>query len=267
MKTIKIRRDLKERLYRQRYLLPNAVTLGNMFCGFLTIIYAASGRFEKAIAAIAIAILLDGLDGRVARRFNATSRFGVEFDSFSDLVSFGLAPALLMYYWCFRVGADEIGVAITFVYALCAASRLARFNISTENLQSFTGLPTPGAAAAVAAAVYWHPVAQQSLSSEVIGAIIMLGLAYLMVSRIEFFSIKRLKLRGMHFWGRLALGVGIALIWYSSRVGFFVVAWGYALSGPLGCIWPFKGLLLKSKAAAATDRANQIQIESISGGQ
>jgi CDP-diacylglycerol--serine O-phosphatidyltransferase len=242
MKPIKIRRDLKERLYRQRYLLPNAVTLGNMFCGFLTIIYAASGRFEKAVAAIALAILLDGLDGRVARRFNATSKFGVEFDSFSDLISFGLAPALLMYYWCFRVGADEIGVAITFVYAMCAASRLARFNISAENLQSFTGLPTPGAAAGVASLVFLNPVAQESFLYEFLGAGCMLGLAYLMVSRIEFFSIKRLKIRGIHFWARLGLGVAIALVWYSTKIGFFAVAWAYCLSGPLGLVWPLNKL-------------------------
>ena len=239
MKQIKIRRDIRERFYRQRFILPNAVTLGNMFCGFLTIIYAASGRFEKAVAAIAIAILLDGLDGRVARRFNATSRFGLEFDSFSDLISFGLAPALLMYYWCFRVGADEFGVAITFVYALSAASRLARFNISAENLQAFTGLPTPGAAAAVASVVYLSPVPQQTLFAEGVGALVMLGLAYLMVSRIEFFSIKQIKPKGMHFWGRLALGVGIALVWYNTKVGFLVIAWTYCLSGPLGIIWPF----------------------------
>ena len=88
--------ELRERLYRRRYIVPNAVTFGNLFCGFLTIIYATSGRYEKAVAAIAIAFLLDGLDGRVARQLNATSKFGVEFDSFADLVSFGVAPAILM---------------------------------------------------------------------------------------------------------------------------------------------------------------------------
>src|SRR4051812_49244437 len=106
--------DFKHRLYRRRYLLPNAVTVGNMFCGFLAMVYANAGHFEKAFAAVFFAILLDGLDGRVARRFNATSKFGVEFDSFSDLVSFGIAPAIMMYCWCFRAHADEFGVVVCF---------------------------------------------------------------------------------------------------------------------------------------------------------
>ena len=145
------RLELKQRIYRRRYLVPNAVTLANLFCGFLAIIYASSFRFEKAVIAIVLAILLDGLDGRVARRLNATSKFGLEFDSFSDLVSFGVAPAMLIYHWAFQQQADEWGVFVTFVYAICAASRLARFNIAPENLKGFTGLPTPGAAAVVAA--------------------------------------------------------------------------------------------------------------------
>ena len=180
--------ELKERLYRQRYILPNAVTIGNMFCGFLTIIYASSGRFSKAAIAIFIAILLDGLDGRVARRFNATSRFGLEFDSFSDLVSFGVAPAILMYHWCFQIKADEFGVFIGFVYIICAASRLARFNISEENLSSFQGLPSPAAAAMIGSIVFSFPIVEPGAVIISAGSILMLFIAYLMVSNIEFFK-------------------------------------------------------------------------------
>lgn len=259
METIKLRGELKDRLYRRRYLVPNAVTLGNMFCGFLTVIYAASGRFEKAVIAIGIAILLDGLDGRVARRLNATSRFGVEFDSFSDLVSFGIAPALLMYYWCFLNGADEFGVAMTFVYALCAASRLARFNISAENLQSFVGLPTPGAAGAVAAIVNCAPWAQNSLWVEALGTVVMLGLAYLMVSRVEFFSIKRMKLKGLRLFARVALGLLIALIWYNSRIGFLVLALGYVGSGVWGLIWNRGRVVQAAVAPPGSERLTQVK--------
>ncbi|MBX7144358.1 MAG: CDP-diacylglycerol--serine O-phosphatidyltransferase [Oligoflexia bacterium] len=259
MQPIKIRSELKDRLYRRRYLVPNAVTLGNMFCGFLTVIYAASGRFEKAVIAIAVAILLDGLDGRVARRLNATSRFGVEFDSFSDLVSFGIAPALLMYYWCFLNGADEFGVAMTFVYALCAASRLARFNISAENLQSFVGLPTPGAAGAVAAIVNCAPWAQNSWWAEILGTCVMLGLAYLMVSRVEFFSIKRMKLKGLRLFARVALGLLIALIWYNSRIGFLVLAFGYVGSGMVALLLQRLRPAAPINAAPGSERLTQIK--------
>ena len=156
------RETLKERWYRRRFLVPNAVTLANMFCGFLAIVYASNGRYEKAALAIGIAILLDGLDGRVARKLNATSPFGVEFDSFSDLISFGLAPAILIYFWAFASGANEFGVIVTFPYCVAAATRLARFNISPPNLKSFVGLPTPGAAALAAAVVNFAPTVNSS---------------------------------------------------------------------------------------------------------
>lgn len=233
----RLRQDIKDRLYRRRYVVPNAVTLGNMFCGFLAIIYAASGRFHQATIAIAVAILLDGLDGRVARRLNATSKFGVEFDSFSDLVSFGVAPALLMYYWAFVSGADEFGVAVSFVFALCSASRLARFNIATENTPHFVGLPTPGAAGVIAAAVHCSPKQQSGLVIEIIGTILLLGIAYLMVSRIPFFSIKHLKFKSMRFLSRIATGLLIALIWYNSKLGLITLSLGYALSGPINWAW------------------------------
>jgi len=224
---------LRDRFYRRRYLVPNAVTLANMFCGFLAIIYASSGRFEKAALAIGLAIMLDGLDGRVARKLQATSRFGVEFDSFSDLVSFGVGPAILMYNWCFRATADEWGVFVTFVFALCAASRLARFNISDTNLKAFTGLPTPGAAGMVAAIVNFSPVVESSLLLTIFGTTLMLLLASLMVSSVEFFSVKQINLTRMPPVVFILLGALIALIWYNSSVGFVALAAIYVASGPL----------------------------------
>jgi CDP-diacylglycerol--serine O-phosphatidyltransferase len=226
------RQDLREILYRRRYAVPNAVTVGNMFCGFLAIMYASSGRFEKAVVAILIAILLDGLDGRVARRLNATSKFGIEFDSFSDVVSFGLAPAVLMYHWAFQSLADEFGVVVTFFYALCAASRLARFNISAENLKSFTGLPTPGAAVFVVSVVFADPYAQQSYLIVGVGTAVMLAIGYLMVSTVEFFSIKQFKLAGVRTRGRILMALLIALTWYSSKLGLLLLAAAYVMSGP-----------------------------------
>lgn len=227
-----LRPRIRDQFYRRRYLIPNGVTVGNMFCGFLSIVYASSGRFEKAALAILFAILLDGLDGRVARRLNATSRFGVEFDSLSDLVSFGVAPALMVYFWSLREVADEFGVFVTFVYAMCAASRLARFNISPENLKSFLGLPSPGAAGVVAAIVYFKPVIEPSIALAGFSAAVMLLLGFLMVSKIGFFSIKKLKVRGLRLFARVSVGALIALIWYNPRIGLLTLASLYALSGP-----------------------------------
>lgn len=226
------RQELKEILYRRRYAIPNAVTVGNMFCGFLAIMYASSGRLEKAVFAILIAILLDGLDGRVARRLNATSKFGVEFDSFSDLVSFGLAPAVMMYHWAFQRVADEVGVAFTFLYALCAASRLARFNISTENLKSFSGLPTPGAAAFMVALVYSAPYQHESYLIAGVGMIASGCIAYLMVSTIEFMSIKQFKFTGMKMRMRIFIGAIIVMVWIKPALGLLTLSTVYAASGP-----------------------------------
>lgn len=227
------REALREVVYRRRYLVPNLVTLGNMFCGYLAIFYSATGRFQQALLTIAIAILLDGLDGRVARKLSATSEFGMEFDSFSDVVSFGVAPAVLMYHWGLQSVADDFGIFITFAYLLCAASRLARFNLAPSNLAGFTGLPTPGAAGAVISLIYLCLDTPDGTLKTVLSSLTMATLALLMVSSIEFFSIKMIKMRKGINAGMLALGCTIALVWYSPKVGFFTIAMLYCLSGPL----------------------------------
>ena len=224
--------EFKEKLYRRRYLLPNSVTLGSMFCGFLSIIYASSDRFEKAALAIAVSIILDGLDGRVARKFNATSKFGVEFDSFSDLISFGVAPAILMYNWGFRIQADEFGVLIGFIFALCAASRLARFNLADGAQTYFTGLPTPGAAGVVAACVNFIPHPHFNSAVLAASSALMLSLSYLMVSQYEFVSVKKVTVRSMRLLFRVLIGATIALMWYRFDVGFLVVSMTYLVSTP-----------------------------------
>lgn len=230
------RARLKERLYERRFLLPNAVTVGNMFCGFLSMIYSSSGRYEKACIAIFIAIVLDGIDGRVARRFNATSKFGVEYDSFSDLISFGVAPAALMYHWAFKPIADEFGVLVSFFYAVCAASRLARFNISTENLTSFMGLPSPGAAVFIVSLVFLNPTLETSPLIVTLCTLSLVSIGYLMVSKIEFLSIKKLKLARARLVTRLVAAVSIALIWYYPKSMIFAIACIYAMSGPVKSI-------------------------------
>jgi len=243
------REEIIQRWYKRRFILPNAVTVGNMFCGFLALVYATSGRFDKACLAIALGILLDGFDGKVARKLNATSKFGMEFDSLSDVVTFGVAPAVLMYNWCFKATADEFGVLINFIYFICTASRLARFNVTEPDLRRFCGLPSPAAAAGVASFVFLDPFSvtkytvfgyafeKPDLSGTVLatgmGAIIMLSLAYLMVCRIPYISIKVFQMKGMPLRGRLAIGLVIALVWWIPQWSLFLISAGYALSGPI----------------------------------
>ena len=197
----------------------------------MSIVYAASGRYEKAVIATVVAILLDGLDGRVARRLKATSKFGVEFDSFADLISFGLAPAFLMYEWCFKAMADEFGVFICFVYVLCAASRLVRFNITEKSLSAFQGLPSPAAAAMMVSLVNIDPTFIVGKSTIAGLTVIVLVVAYLMVSNIEFLSIKQVKINRYPLFVRLLLFAIIPFTWYMPRAVFVVISALFCLSG------------------------------------
>lgn len=230
--------DLRARLYQRRYILPNLVTLASMFCGFLAVIYAATARPEKAVTAIGLAILFDGLDGRVARRFNATSKFGGEFDSFADFVSFGVAPAMLMYHWAFRALADEWGVFVCFMFALGAATRLARFNLSSENLKSFQGLPTPASAGLVASVIHFNPQLQVGQWFIAAGSLLLLSLAFLMVSKFEYVSIKKVRFDHLPRPVFVAMGALIALIWYNHQLGLLVVTTAYVVSGPF--LWLYR---------------------------
>jgi CDP-diacylglycerol--serine O-phosphatidyltransferase len=138
----------------------------------------------------------------------------------------------VIYNWCFRSIADEFGVFITFIYAICAASRLARFNIADENLKAFTGLPTPGAAAMVASVINLSPVAHHSTATLIGGTILMPLLGYLMVSKIEFFSVKLLRVNTFGLFARILIGAMIGLLWYNNKVGFLVLSTAYCVSGP-----------------------------------
>lgn len=234
--------EMREILYHRRYVLPNAVTVSNMFCGFLSIVYAAragaaasldesANFFLKAAWAIIVAIIFDGFDGRVARRFNATSKFGLEFDSLSDLISFGVAPAVLMYQWCFRAMADEIGVLVCFVFCLGAACRLARFNVTETNLKAFEGMPSPAAAGIVASIVCVFYKLQPNTIWHLFGfAGVMILVGYLMVSHLEYFSIKQLRMNRRSVFLLLVVGFLIAMLWYAPGISAMVVFVGYALS-------------------------------------
>jgi CDP-diacylglycerol--serine O-phosphatidyltransferase len=179
------------------YLLPNLFTTGALFAGFFAIVQAMNGRFEYAAVAIFIAMVLDGLDGRVARMTHTQSEFGAEYDSLSDMVSFGVAPALVMYEWALK-GMGKWGWFAAFIYCAATALRLARFNtnIDVVDKRYFQGLPSPAAAALVAGFVlvmldYGH--AGESVRWYAAVVTVFAGLS--MVSNLPFYSFKDLNMR------------------------------------------------------------------------
>lgn len=227
----------KARIQRQVRLIPSVVTMIGTFCGFLAVIYSCTGQFETAAKCIALAILLDGLDGRLARRLNATSDFGRELDSLSDMLAFGVAPGCLVYFWGLREGAEEFGVVACFLYVVCTAIRLARFNItpsSSDAKSSFCGLPSPGAAAAIAALIYAFPNIERTTVVNILtwGYTVMLG--GLMVSTFEFISVKSLKITKGNIWYLyILLAVAVPICWKFNREMPVILAAAYALSGPI----------------------------------
>ena len=226
----------QDRRKRGIYLLPNLFTTGVLFGGFFAVLSAADGQFEKAAIAVFAAMVLDGLDGRVARLTNTQTAFGAEYDSLSDMVAFGLAPGLVMYLWALQ-DMGRLGWLAAFVYVTGAALRLARFNTQTgvADKRFFQGLPSPSAAAIVAGIV-WVGVdygidAQQV--APVAGVLTTLaGLA--MVSKLRYHSFKQVDFRGrVNFFVLVLIAVAAAVIVAEPSLvllGGFLV---YAVSGPV----------------------------------
>ncbi len=225
------------------YLLPNLFTTGAMFAGYYSIIASINGKYETAAIFIFIAALLDGLDGRVARLTNTQSDFGVQYDSLSDLVSFGLAPSILMFTWALQSLGDihpvmgKIGWLASFIYAVSAALRLARFNVQVEVLDKayFQGLPSPAAAGLLASFVWAAEdlgLSTHDLRFVALPLTVITGL--LMVSRFRYYSFKTLPIKERVSFGWILLLVGIfVLLALDPPKVLFVTAFSYALSGPV----------------------------------
>ena len=185
--------DAVDRKRRGIYLLPNMITTAGLFAGFYSIVAAMNNRFEAAAVAIFVAMIMDGIDGRVARLTNTQSEFGVQYDSLSDMVCFGLAPALVMYEWSLQsmlsVGWAKLGWLAAFIYTASAALRLARFNaqITTAEKKYFRGLPSPSAAGLV-----WVATDLGIAGEDLVYPVFVLTVAtgMLMVSNIRYFSFK-----------------------------------------------------------------------------
>ncbi len=217
------------------YLLPNLFTIAAMFSGFYAIISAMKGQFEQAAIAILLACVFDSLDGRVARLLNAASEFGAQLDSLADMMSFGVAPALVLYCWSLsHIG--KIGWLAAFIYAVCTALRLARFNVTdVDEKRYFFGVPTPVAAAFVAAAVWastGYGINGEDIAPVVV--IMAIGLGVLKVSRIKYRSFKDLDLSGkVPFMVIVAIVLVIAIIWLDPPDILLCIASIYLLSGPV----------------------------------
>ena len=251
----------RRRLRRGVYLLPSLFTLGNMFCGYACIVYATRGEFETAAPFIGIAFLLDGLDGRIARLTGGESEFGVQFDSLADIISFGVAPAVLVFHWGLQP-LGRLGWAAGFVFVACAAMRLARFNIQHGgDKRYFVGMPSPAAAAVPAATVYAYPWGLYDYRQALPVLVMTLLPAALMVSTMRFRSFKTFDLQNRKPYTALVLiAVMIAAIATHPRAVLVVLAYGYLASAFIGqAITRFKhrggrGEAGASSGGATTDR-------------
>jgi CDP-diacylglycerol--serine O-phosphatidyltransferase len=222
------------------YLLPNLFTTGALFAGFYAVIAALRGDFESAPIAILFALVFDGLDGRIARLTNTSSKFGAEYDSLSDMVSFGVAPALVMFSWALG-GLGKFGWSAAFIYVACAALRLARFNtqIDTADKNYFTGLASPAAACVIVSTVWvCHDLGWvgENLPYEVsvLVALLTATLGFLMIANFPYYSFK-----GIDFRGRVPFVVMIAVVLIFGLVTvdppriLLIAFLAYAASGPI----------------------------------
>lgn len=227
------------RLRRSVYVLPSAFTVGNIFAGFVAVISCLSRDYDIAAQAIGLAVVLDGLDGRVARLANVTSDFGLQLDSLADVVSFGIAPAILVYSW----GLEDFGRFArfsAFVFLICGVMRLARFNVQVQNLKHFAGLPIPAGAGVIAATVHFFPQPPEGpvFKTALVGATYLT--AFLMISTIRYPSLKRLNLgRGKSHLMILVIALLVAGIYFYSQLVLMAVATAYLCSGPLMRLYQF----------------------------
>ncbi|MDO4436205.1 MAG: CDP-diacylglycerol--serine O-phosphatidyltransferase [Cardiobacteriaceae bacterium] len=233
--------------FKAIYLLPNLFTTAALFCGYYAIICSLNGLFGRAALAIFIAMICDGLDGRVARWTHTESAFGVQYDSLADLISFGLAPALLMYQWVLKLTAtlpnypNRLGLLVAFLYLACTAIRLARFNTQAENADKsiFIGLPSPSAAAVVAGYLWlgakhgWNPEEQVGMA-----LVLTTLVAFAMISDLYYYSFKTFKPNTrLPRMKAILPALIIFAIMLDPPITLFTIFSLYALHAPLWWAW------------------------------
>jgi len=224
-------------IHRGTYIVPNLFTTANLFAGFFGIVNAINGRYEMAAVAVLMSCVFDILDGKVARLTGATSRFGVEYDSLADLVSFGVGPGLLMYLWALKPF-GRLGWLAAFVFVACGALRLARFNVQVEvvNKKYFVGLPIPGAAGMVSTSVLflndWLVPGTPASTAPLLVATYLLG--FLMVSTVPFNSFKDLEITKTKPIAVIFVSiVMVTIIAIHPELMLFLFVLAYVLSGPV----------------------------------
>jgi len=231
--------DRHENLRRGVYLLPNLLTTGGLFAGFYSIVATMNGNYLLAGWFVLIAAVFDGLDGKVARMTGTTSRFGVEYDSLADLVAFGVAPGLMMYAWALKPF-GKLGWLAAFLYVVCGALRLARFNVQITTVESkrFVGLPIPAAAGMSASLViFFHYLGGTGTIKKVSVLLLIYVLAALMVSNIRYYAFKDPELVRRQPFGFLVLAIFfIIVIVAQPEIMLFTIACVYVASGPIGSL-------------------------------
>ena len=244
-------------------MLPTLFTVGNLFCGFTSVVQASQGRFGSAALLVLLAALLDGLDGRIARLTGTASEFGIQFDSLADIVSFGIAPAFLVHQWAL-VSLGKRGWLIAFLFVVCAAMRLARFNIQMHvaDTRWFVGLASPAAAAVLTCMAFAFPGPLRTTGPAVLVAAFVVVTALLMVSRIRYRSFKDVDLRRprsyMSVLVMAAVVVGILLVDPENpALTLFVLACAYMASGPVSYLWSLVG---RGRGRAAP-RPEDVEVE------
>jgi CDP-diacylglycerol---serine O-phosphatidyltransferase len=223
----------RRRLGRSIFILPSLFTVGNIFCGYYAIIATMHHNFDRAAEAIGVAIILDTLDGKIARLTNSTSLFGLQLDSLADVISFGIAPSILAFFWGLQNVNYRLGWIAAFTFTICGAMRLARFNIQAGNLKHFVGMPIPAAGGAIAATVFFfgEPVSNPMYASIFVAAVCML--AFLMISTFKYNSLKNLTLGRRSHLTILIMALLVALIYNFPDWTLLCMALTYVLSGPV----------------------------------
>ncbi len=248
------KRSNRRQLQRGIYVLPNLLTTANLFCGFYAIVAAIQGQFLKGAIAIMLAAIFDGLDGKIARVTQTVSRFGLEYDSLSDAISFGVAPGILVYLWALQPF-GRLGWLAALVFVACGTLRLARFNVQVHVMSSdyFNGLPIPAAAFMIAATVLLHNRLGGTGTTKHVTILIMIYvLSCLMVSTIKYYSLKHLELfRKMKFNMLVVVVMFFIVIAAEPGIACFLIMLSYVLSGPFTTLWLRKK---RRNEAAVTER-------------
>ena len=223
----------RRHLGRSVFILPSLFTVGNIFCGYYAIIATMHERYDFAAQAIGFAIILDMLDGRIARLTNSATGFGLQLDSLADVISFGIAPSLLAFCWGLTILNYQLGWIAAFTFTICGAMRLARFNLQAGMFKHFVGLPIPAGGGAVAAVVhFWvEPITSRFAAGLLVAGIFLL--AFLMISTFRYSSLKNLTLGRKSHFTILIIALLVALIYNYSDWTLLIIALTYASSGPL----------------------------------